>query len=155
MIKRLMWTMLVLGSIGSLWGADAFVGTWKMNVAKSTFAAGREVKEMTMTVSEQGDNALVAAVGSYRDGKPISTKYTVPIKGGTLNYSQGAPPAGTTIVAKRIDNNTIEFTVTMSGKQLAADRGVLSADGKTITLMRNGVDASGKPFKGTEVFNRQ
>jgi hypothetical protein len=155
MIKRLVWTMLVLSSIGSLWAADAFTGTWKLNVAKSKFAQGREMKAGTLTVAEQGDNAMVTAIGTNGEGKALSIKYTVPFKGGTLTYTEGGPPAGTTVVAKRVDANTIEFTVASNGKQVANDHAVLSANGKTITLTRNGVDANGKAVTGTEVYNRQ
>jgi len=84
MIKKLVWAMLVLSSIGALWAADAFMGTWKVNVAKSKFAKGRELKELTLTAVEQGDNAMVTLMGTTGDGKPVSVKYTVPLKGGTL-----------------------------------------------------------------------
>jgi hypothetical protein len=155
MNKRLIWVMLVLSSIGSLWAADPFTGTWKMDVAKSKFLAGREVKELTMTVAEQADIGVVTAKGTNGEGKPISVKYTVPFKGGTLAYSEGGPPAGTTVVAKRVDRNTVEFNVTMNGKQVASDRAVLSPDRNTITLTRQSVDATGKPVQGTEVYDRQ
>jgi hypothetical protein len=54
MDKRLMWVMLVLSSIASMWAAEPFKGTWKLNVAKSKFIAGREVKELTMNSARTG-----------------------------------------------------------------------------------------------------
>ena len=154
--KKLLGALLMLiCSIGSLWAADPFVGTWKLNVPKSKFAKGREVKELTLTTVEQGDNVMVTVIGTSGEGKPVSVKYTVPAKGGSLNYTEGAPPAGTTVVAKRVDANTVDFTVTMNGKQVAIDHCVLSADGKTLTNNRNSIDASGNAAKWTEVFNRQ
>ena len=53
--------------------AYPFTGTWKLNPAKSTFAKGKEVKELTAVATEQGaDSAVtvkgVAAVGTKTAG---------------------------------------------------------------------------------------
>ena len=155
MIKRVVFGLAVLSSIGLLWAADAFTGTWKMNVAKSTFAKGKEVKELTATVVEQGANAMVTAKGTGADGKAISTKYSAPLKGGPVTYTEGGPPAGPTVVGKRVDANTLDSTATMNGKQVGTTHAVVSADGQTLTLTRTGVDEKGKATKGVEVLTRQ
>jgi hypothetical protein len=155
MIKKIVFGLAVLSFVGLLWAADVFTGTWKMNVAKSTFAKGKEVKELTATVVEQGDNAMVTVKGIGGDGKAISTKYTTPLKGGPITYTEGGPAAGTTVVSKRVDVNTLESTASMNGKQVGTSRAVVSADGKTLTMTRNGVDDKGKAVDGVEVYTRQ
>ena len=47
---------MVLSFTGTLLAADAFTGTWKLNVSKSKFAAGTEVKELTAVLAEEGAN---------------------------------------------------------------------------------------------------
>jgi hypothetical protein len=155
MIKKIVFGLAVLSFVGLLWAADVFTGTWKMNVAKSTFAKGKEVKELTATVVEQGDNAMVTVKGIGGDGKAISTKYTTPLKGGPITYTEGGPAAGTTVVSKRVDVNTLESTASMNGKQVGTSRAVVSADGKTLTMTRKGVDDKGKAVDGVEVYTRQ
>jgi hypothetical protein len=155
MIKKLVCGMLALSSFGLLWAADAFTGTWKMNTAKSTFAKGKEVKELTATVIEQGENRMVTAKGTGTDGKAISTKYSAPAKGGPVNYTEGGPVAGTTVVSKRVDANTIDSTATLNGKQVGTTHAVVSKDGKTLTMTRKGVDDKGKAVEGVEVYSRQ
>jgi len=159
MIKKFVFGLLVLSSFGCglLWAADAFTGNWKMNMAKSTFAKGREVKEETVTIAEQGDNRIGTVKGMYVDGKAISSEYTVPTKGGTLTYTEGAPlaGAGATSVTKRVDASTLDGATTMNGKQVGTTHTVLSADGKTITQTRSDMDESGKAMKTVAVFNRQ
>jgi hypothetical protein len=155
MIKKIVFGLAVLSFVGLLWAADAFTGTWKMNVAKSTFAKGKEVKELTATVVEQGDNAMVTVKGTGGDGKAISTKYTAPLNGGPITYTEGGPAAGTTVVSKRVDANTLESTASMNGKQVGTSRAVVSADGKTLTMTRKGVDDKGKAVDGVEVYTRQ
>ena len=155
MIRKIVFGLAGLSFVGLLWAADAFTGTWKMNVAKSTFAKGKEVKELTATVVEQGDNAMVTVKGAGGDGKAISTKYTMPLKGGPITYTEGGPAAGTTVVSKRVDANTMDSTASMNGKQLGTTHAAVSADGKTLTLTRKGVDDKGKSVDGVEVYNRQ
>lgn len=69
---------LVLGSFGfGLLGAEGpFAGTWKLNVAKSKFAKGHEIKELTVTAKYEGDTAMVTANGMDGAGKAISVKYS-------------------------------------------------------------------------------
>lgn len=155
MFRKIVFGLAVLSTVGLLWAADAFTGTWKMNVAKSTFAKGKEVKELTATVVEQGANAMVTVKGTGGDGKAISTKYSAPLKGGPVTYTEGGPPAGTAVMGKRVDANTLDSTASMNGKQMGTTHAVVSADGKTLTLTRKGVDDKGKPVDGVEVYNRQ
>jgi hypothetical protein len=157
MIKKFVCGLVVLSSFGFglIWAADAFTGTWTLNVAKSKFAKGQEYKELTVNVAEQGDDAMVTGKGTGGADNAFSYKYTVPIKGGTVNYTEGGPAAGTTVVTKRVDANTIDFTDTMNGKQVGAAHAVLSADGKTLTIRGNGVDQKGKAFKSVLIYNRQ
>jgi hypothetical protein len=157
MIKKFVCGLLVLSSFGFglLWAADAFTGTWKLNVAKSKFAKGQEIKELTATVVEQGDNSMVMAKGTDGAGKPISTMYTLPLKGGPITYSEGGPPAGTTVMNKRVNANTGDSTSTKDGKQVATTHTVVSADGKTLTQTRKSVDAEGKAVTNVAVYDRQ
>ena len=61
MIKILLCAALALGSLGSLLAADALTGSWKVDVAKSTFASDNPApKEVTLI----GTKMMLAA----RDG---------------------------------------------------------------------------------------
>jgi len=158
-MKKLICGLLVLGAfgVGSLWAADPFAGTWKLNVAKSKFAKGHEVKDETVVIAEQGDNRVVTLKGTTGDGKPISVKYTVPSAGGTQTYTEGAPAAGAgaTVLTKRVDANTVDATSTLNGKVVGTQHSVLSADGKTITLTVTYTGDDGKSSKGVTILNRQ
>jgi hypothetical protein len=159
MIKKFARGLLALTSFGFglLWAADAFTGTWKLNVGESKFAKGRELTDATVTSVEQGDNAMVTVKGTGGGGKAISTKYMLPRKGGTLNYTEGVPSAGAgaTVVVKRVDANTIDGASTINGKQVQTIHSVISADGKTLTQTINGVDEGGKAYRSVLVYDRQ
>ena len=155
MMKKLVLGLMLLSFTGTLLAADAFTGTWKLNVAKSKLAAGTEVKEITVVVAEQGDNLAVTVKGTAGDGNPIAVKYTLPAKGGAVSYTEGAPPSGATATTKRVDATTIESTSSLNGKEVGSTRSVVSADGKTLTRVVKGVDAQGNSFQNTEVYERQ
>lgn len=157
-MKRLVCGFVLLSSIGlgSLWAADGFDGTWKLNVAKSKFAKGHEIKEETIVVAEQGDNRAVTTKGTTGDGKPISFKYTSPIAGGSLTYTEGAPAAGAgATVVLRIGANTADSTTTLNGKVVGTSHTLLSADGKTLTRTDTFVGADGKSSQSVLIENRQ
>ena len=56
---------------------DAFVGTWKLNPAKSKFSPGTAYKDATVTFEAVGDQWKRTATGTDADGKPINENSTV------------------------------------------------------------------------------
>jgi hypothetical protein len=155
MRKKLMLGLALVGFTATLLAADAFTGTWKLNVAKSKLTPGTEVKEITVVVAEEGANLAVAVKGTAGDGTPISVKYTLPAKGGPVSYTEGAPPSGATATTKRVNATTIDSTSSQNGKEVGSTHTVVSADGKTLTRVVKGMDPQGKPYQNTEVYERQ
>lgn len=154
MIKKFALAVMVLGLVGAVSAADAFIGTWKLNVAKSKFE-GTAPKAVSVAVVEKGADYDVTVTGTDDAGKPISVKYTFPMKGGPVHYAEGAPATGATAVTKRANATTIDSTSTVNGKEVGSTHATLSADGKTLTRVVKGTDASGKSFTNTEVYERQ
>jgi hypothetical protein len=155
MVKKLVLALTVLSFTGTLVAADAFTGTWKLNVAKSKFAAGMEVKDVTAVIAEEGANLVVTVKGAAGDGKPISVKYTFPAKGGAVNYTEGAPASGATVTSKRVNASAIDSTSSLNGKEVGSTHAVIAADGRTVTRVVKGADAQGKAYQNTEVYERQ
>ncbi len=154
-MKKAMYALAVVLSADSLWAADEFTGTWKLNAGKSTFAQGQEAKELTVVVTEQGTNLVVGVKGVAGDGKAISDKYSFPAKGGAVTYTEGGPPAGASIVVKRVNATEFESTTTINGKEVAASRAIISKDGKTLTMTRKRVDDKSGSLSGTEIYDKQ
>ena len=91
MIKRLLCATLALASVGLLVAADAFTGSWKLDVAKSTFASDNPApQELTLTFTEQGANRTQILKGIAADGRATSTAWTAPMTGGAANFPAGA-----------------------------------------------------------------
>jgi hypothetical protein len=145
---------LALG--GSLQAADPFVGTWKLNVAKSKpvpTQPGMAVKEETMVMQATSERYEVTAKGTRENGSAISARWSDPIKGGPVTYSEGAPPAGTSDAWKRITDSTGDFITTRDGKVMSTGHWTVS--GKTLRGEIKAIDAQGKPVQGSEVWDKQ
>jgi hypothetical protein len=155
MVKKLIVGLALVGFTGTLFAADAFTGTWKLNVAKSKLAPGTEVKDLTVVVAEQGENLVVTVKGTGGDGTPVSVKYAFPMKGGALSYTEGAPTTGATVTTKRVNATTIDGASSLNGKEVASAHSVVGDDGKTLTRVVKGMDAQGKPYQNTEVYEKQ
>jgi hypothetical protein len=136
--------------------SDPFLGTWKLNVAKSKFDPGPPSKSETRTYESTGDGYKVDVERVNADGSKqtygFSPKYDskdYPITG------QGPNGADTITGYKRIDANTTEATLKKASKVLFTTRRVVSKDGKVLTLSSKGTNANGKPINNVLVYDKQ
>lgn len=145
--------VMIVAGIGVLIAqSNPFVGTWKLNPAKSKVTSGASPKEETLTVQMVGKQRQVTVNGIAADGSSISIKYETPDKGGAGKILGGPLDA---VSGKRIDDNTYETSLMKGGKEMLHHRLVVSNDGKTMRVAGEGTDAQGKPVSGVEVFEKQ
>ena len=135
--------------------ADPFVGTYKMNAAKSATSGVQVPAELTLTISEEGSNLLIATSGKTADGSPITADVlTLPKAGGTIKAPESQQNYDSTIVSRK-DPNTIDVVAMQKGKERTRVKFALSRDGKTLTRSFTSTNAQGKPVKGTSVLERE
>jgi hypothetical protein len=145
---------LALGFIGAALclAADGFIGTWKLNEAKSKLAAGMP-KNSTVVYSAMGDNIMVTIDGTDAAGQSAHNEWMGKFDG--KDYPVTGDSSSDTRSVKKIDDHTLTFTVKKGTKVLTTGRIVLSADGKTRTVTTEGTDASGKKITATAVYDKQ
>ncbi|HWY07344.1 MAG TPA: hypothetical protein VNY24_10820 [Candidatus Acidoferrales bacterium] len=145
---------LVLGLVGTAvcLAADGFIGTWKLNEAKSKLAAGTP-KNNTVVYSVMGDNMMVTIDGTDAAGKPTHSEWMGKFDG--KDYPVTGDSTSDARSVKKIDDQTLTFSVKKGDKVLFTGRIVLSADGKTRTVTTEGTDSSGKKVTGTAVYDKQ
>jgi len=132
--------------------ADAFMGTWKLNEAKSKISAGSQ-KNTNVVYEATGDDVKVTSDGISGDGKPTHVEWTGKFDG--KDYPVTGDPNTDMRFYKKVDDHTLEFTAKKAGKVTTTGRMVVSADGKTRTVSTKGTDSSGKSFQNTAVFDKQ
>lgn len=151
-MHKLISAVALFAFAGTLLAQSPFVGTWKLDTAKTKYTSGEPPKDVTLVIEEQGDNLQVTATGTNADGSPLSVKYTVPVKGGAGQVQEGPYDA---ISSKSVSTNVRENSYSKNGKQVSSRRVVVSKDGKTIRSTVKGIDATGKTVAGTDVFEKQ
>jgi hypothetical protein len=132
--------------------ANPQMGSWKLNEAKSKFAPGSP-KNAMVVYEAAGDGVKVTVNGVDAKGKSTHNEWTGKFDG--KNHPVTGDPTSEARSYKKIDDRTLELTVWHHGRILTTGRIAVSADGKSRTVTTNGIDAKGKRFKNTAVYDKQ
>jgi hypothetical protein len=136
--------------------SDPFIGTWKLNAAKSKFSPGPAPQSTTRTYEAQGSGLKISNDGTAADGSRIAYNFTANYDGKDNQISgTGVAGGADTIALKRINATTVEAATKRAGKVNATTRNVLSKDGKSFTATSKGKDANGKPTSSVAVWEKQ
>jgi hypothetical protein len=132
--------------------ADANMGTWKLNEAKSKVAAGMGKNPMVVYTAA-GDNIKVVVDGVLEDGKPAHNEWTGKFDG--KDYPLVGDPNADTRAYKTVDARTTNLVNKKAGKVTATGQIVMAADGKSRVLTVDQTDAAGKKVTSTFVYDKQ
>ena len=145
--------ILTLGVAAVAQTPEPMAGTWKLDVAKSTYKPGPAPKSATVVIEAAGKGSKVAidAVGS--DGKAMKWGWTNTEDGkefaitGNPVYDAGvstrtSPKEGSTVYKK-------------AGKTIVTAKTSISADGKTLTVTSTGTNPKGEAMNNVAVYTRQ
>ena len=70
-MKKLIAAVAVVAFSGTLFAQDPFVGTWKLDPAKTKYTTGKPAKEVTLTIEEQGGGGMPLLRSSAAPAGPI------------------------------------------------------------------------------------
>ena len=151
----------------SVFGADPFVGTWKINAERSSNTAPSadraQINGMKLIYDSAGPDSyritwqrptrttkMLARLDSKdysndSDGRDYEKDSTLPVGTGTF-----------TIAWQRIDERHLLLIFKKSGKEYSRRDTSISSDGKVLTFRQWGLGRSdGKPFDYTLVFDKE
>lgn len=146
--------VLMVAVLATAQPKDPFVGTWRLNVAKSKYSPGPGPKGTTSIYEAAGKGYKVTVKTEPATGAPQEWSYTTNLDGKDSPIT-GNNPNADTLAAKRIDANTLEVISKKGGKVMATQKNVVSADGKTRTVTTTGTDAQGQKINNVAVYDRQ
>src|SRR5580765_8016969 len=118
--------------------ANAHVGTWKANAAKSTFGPGMG-KTNTVQYAEKKDQLQVTVDGVGADGKATHGVWMGKTDGKA--YKVKGNLAWDMMAYKMVDDSTFDITAMKDGKVSWHGRSVVAKDGKTRTFNFSGTGA--------------
>src|SRR5450755_3047506 len=103
--KSLLMGAAVVIAAGTALAADSVVGTWKLNLAKSTFSPGPAPKSQTRTYVESAQGMTVTIKTTAADGKESTT--TLVFKDDGKSYPVSGSPDFDAVSVKRVDALTL------------------------------------------------
>jgi hypothetical protein len=162
-VPTLGWVITV--AIASLIGlsaqtANPLNGTWRTNLAKSTFSpANLAVKSSTSKFEVTQGGIKLVNDGVDAQGRATHLEYTAQFDGKDYPVKatiDGRPSPNQDAVAwKKIDDYAYENTAKLKGQALTTTRVVISRDGKTRTNTVTGKNAQGQTVNNTQVYEKQ
>ena len=146
--------VLMAAVLATAQSKDPFVGTWRLNVAKSKYSPGSPPKSQTTTYQAAGQGYKVSVRSEPTSGPVQEWSYTTNLDGKDAPVTGNNPNADMQAV-KRIDANTLESVNKKGGKVTTTQRNVVSADGKSRTVTTTGMDGQGQKVNNVAVFEKQ
>jgi hypothetical protein len=132
---------------------DPFVGTWTMDVAKSTFKPGPAPKSSTVVVEAAGKGLKLSIDSVAADGTAMKWGYT------TMRDGKDAPVTGNpnydAVAVTQATPTTGTASYKKAGKEVLATKTSLSPDGKTLTLTMTGTDPKGQAVNNVAVYTKK
>jgi hypothetical protein len=138
---------------------NPFIGTWKLNLAKSKFDPGPPVRSRTEKSEPAGDAVKTSVEQVDANGNYATVVETAKFDGKDYpRVATGglAASGGDTLALKRIDAYTVEATIKKHGEVVTVIRQVVSKDGKTKTATYlKGTNTQGQAVHNVLVFDSQ
>jgi hypothetical protein len=145
--------VVVLAGTTLAQSSDPRLGTWKLDVSKSTYAAGTAPQSVTFTNEAAGAGVKVTVDAVAADGTVTHWGYTADYDG--KDYPVTGNPSRDVVAGTRIDANTVKSTYKKAGKVTLTQTSVVSGDGKTISITSTGTNAEGQSVNSVAVYDRQ
>jgi hypothetical protein len=132
--------------------ADANMGTWRLNEAKSKL--NPEMPKKTVVVySADGDKVKVVVEGVDANGKPTHNEWVGKYDG--KDYPVTGDPSTDSRSIMKVDDNTLHIVNKKDGKTTIEVHVVLAPDGKSRTVTSTGTDSKGNKISSTNVYDKQ
>jgi hypothetical protein len=132
-------------------GVDPLIGTWKLNLEKSTFIGAPAPKSTTLTWSGEGQNLIDTAEGLDAQGQAFKIVFRH-IYDGQPHPTTGSPDWDSSAYTRI--GNTINVVRFRQGKAVSVEQAVI-VPGKTYTLTYESINANNQPYHGVSVYDRQ
>jgi hypothetical protein len=151
--KSLLMGAAVVIAAGTALAADSVVGTWKLNLAKSTFSPGPAPKSQTRSYADSAQGITLTIKTTAADGKESTA--TLSFKDDGKPYPVAGNADFDMVSVTRVDTFTVHSAQTKAGVTVGTGTRTVSKDGKTLTFSQKGTHASGGKYDDVSVYDRQ
>lgn len=131
------------------------LGTWKLNTAKSKFTGAPAPKELTRTLTADGDGVKYTFAGTAADGSTLAYSFTAKFDGKDYPVEGKAPGGFDHISIKKVNDHTYAVSQKRADKAVGSGKAVVSKDGKTTTVTLKYTNTDGKSVSTTGLYEKQ
>jgi hypothetical protein len=154
--RSILLMVLVLAFATVAMAADPIIGSWKLNIAKSSFAKGQTApKQMTEVYREASQDQIELTYKSAETNESSTLLVIIiPAQGGVNKRVKG-DNAGNMEVETRLAPNEWCMTRLQNGKQIFTLHKLISKDGNSMRRIETGTDAQGKAYQNILILEKQ
>jgi hypothetical protein len=148
--------MLVFGATAVATAADApdaIIGTWKLNLEKSKFAAGAAPKSMTRTYAAAAGGTAMTITGVAADGSAVNQSATLTYDGKDVAWTGST--AFDSLTLKKVNGTTVKAELKKDGKVVGHSVRTITGKGKVLSLSTTLKTAKGGTTHETGVYDKQ
>ena len=146
-------TITLVGIHPAAQGADSSIGTWVLNIPKSTFNPGPPPQSESRTYVMVHQETKLTSTGVDGDGKPTTREWTIGYDG--KDRPMTGDPDADMVSLKRLDAFTTEFSQKNAGKVVITGTQAISKDGTVMTITTSGINAKGQTINNVLVFDKR
>jgi hypothetical protein len=145
---------ILLGAVSLSAGfqQDLVLGTWVLNVEKSSYDPGPSPRSQTRTYETVPEGIRATIVTVDAKGQSMTARYTADYD--SLEHPLTGSTTVDAIALKKIDARTAEATLTHARKVIGTARRVISPDGKTMTITFRGSGEDGRQVVNVAVYEK-
>ena len=132
---------------------DPAIGIWKLSVPLSSFTLGPALKDSVIRIEAWNDGLKVSA--EIIDAEGNKTQPQIAYKCDGNDYPLTGFPMADSISTTRIDERKSESVLKKGGTVIFTAKAVIYWDGKTLTVIRTGMDAEGRMADDLLTYERQ
>ena len=144
---------LLAASAASAQTTEPVIGTWKLDVAKSTYKPGPAPKSSTLTIEPAGKGLKVAVDAVNADGSPLKWGFTT-MRDGKEEAPVTGNPMFDVVTSTRASATAGTNVYKKAGKVVMTTKLAISADGKTMTLTSTGTDSKGQAVHNVAIYTK-
>jgi len=134
-------------------GLQSLAGVWELNVSKSRFTPGTEVKSQTRIYEVTGNQVKQSTDSVDSLGRQVHNQWAARYDG--REYPLEDNPDADTIAVRETGERTGVTTLKKNGKVVQTVTRTLSPDGKTCTFEYKGTNSKGEKIDNLLVFEKR
>jgi hypothetical protein len=134
--------------------SEPIVGTWKLDVAKSTYKPGPAPKSTTIVVTPEGKGIKIAIDAVNSDGSPLKWGFTT-LRDGKQEAPVTGNPLFETVTASRESAHAGTNIYKRGGKVVMTTKVAIAPDGRSMTVTATGTDAKGQAVNNVGHYVKQ